>query len=445
MKFNKIFTLLSVLIAANIVIFLLFNSCTTTGPAAVLSGVSLTVDNVSAEEIWLKCEKGDASGLTKVIIRRDDKRLIGFSLWGRDTVICDDSIQPGKSYSYQAFLFQDDLSKGTTNTVSARAMDTTSHDFTWQAFLFGVPGTSSLSGASFINENDIWAVGDVYLKDSLGQIEEPRYNAFHWNGIVWEKKRAYDAINETTPLLGVFAINPNIIICSDGSPYFKIKDGWKLYHLWNLGILKNSNGLIHKIWGSSMSDIYFTGRTGSIVYNSSGNWYFIDVKERYDFNDVFGITDPKDNSITVFCAGSDYGDLFDNDQSFRKAKLIKITNRTKVDSVHWNGKPLITLWTNDGKRFYAGAGEIFSNKRGAWQKVLTGGGDNIINIRGNGMNDIFAVGSFGTILHFNGKTWKAYNGFGGMHFSTVTVKDNLVVAAGSTNSAQGVVVIGKRN
>ncbi len=67
-------------------------------------------------------------------------------------------------------------------------------------------------------------------------------------------------------------------------------------------------------------------------------------------------------------------------------------------------------------------------------------------IRGNGLNDVFAVGSFGEVLHYNGKRWTSFinetgldnGGYGGL-----AVKGNLVVATGG-NNPQAVILMGRR-
>ncbi|GEM_PF-3371976 len=69
-------------------------------------------------------------------------------------------------------------------------MDTTSHNFIWRIFTFGgKAGSSFLYAVAIIDENNIWAVGEIYLKDSLENPDPLPYNAVHWNGSEWELKR----------------------------------------------------------------------------------------------------------------------------------------------------------------------------------------------------------------------------------------------------------------
>lgn len=69
-------------------------------------------------------------------------------------------------------------------------MDTTSHNFTWQAFEFGKQtNVSRLFDVAIINENDIWAVGEIYMNDSLGNPATNAYNAVHWDGTTGSQEK----------------------------------------------------------------------------------------------------------------------------------------------------------------------------------------------------------------------------------------------------------------
>ena len=48
-----------------------------------------------------------------------------------------------------------------------------------------------LYDVAIIDENNIWAVGEIYLNDSLGQPDPTPYNAVHWDGISWNLKKIY--------------------------------------------------------------------------------------------------------------------------------------------------------------------------------------------------------------------------------------------------------------
>ncbi len=48
--------------------------------------------------------------------------------------------------------------------------DTTSHNYAWQTFILGDGNSSVLYDAAIIYDTLIYAVGEIYLKDSTGQL-----------------------------------------------------------------------------------------------------------------------------------------------------------------------------------------------------------------------------------------------------------------------------------
>ncbi len=67
-------------------------------------------------------------------------------------------------------------------------------------------------------------------------------------------------------------------------------------------------------------------------------------------------------------------------------------------------------------------------------------------VRGNSVNDLFVVGSYGEVLHFNGSTWKSFReqtqlSYGS--YTSVAVRGNLVIAVGYEGN-RAVVARGRR-
>ena len=50
---------------------------------------------------------------------------------------------------------------------NGNGQDTTSHNFTWETWTFGEHSSSVLNDVAIIDENNIWAVGEIYMNDSL--------------------------------------------------------------------------------------------------------------------------------------------------------------------------------------------------------------------------------------------------------------------------------------
>jgi hypothetical protein len=58
--------------------------------------------------------------------------------------------------------------------------DTTSHDFTWTTYTLG-DGQSYLQDVYAVSDTDVWAVGEIYLKDSTGNLDCNLYEHFNRN------------------------------------------------------------------------------------------------------------------------------------------------------------------------------------------------------------------------------------------------------------------------
>ena len=151
--------------------------------------VSLTLEDVSCIEAWIKLNTSNISLPTEVELQKDGSLFKTINLIVPDTILYIDSLLPNRTYSFKSII--QSVNQSIRDSVSVATLDTTSHNFTWQTFTFGDPATggSVLYDVAIIDENDIWAVGEIYLLDTLGQPDPLLYNAVHWNGRQWEVKR----------------------------------------------------------------------------------------------------------------------------------------------------------------------------------------------------------------------------------------------------------------
>jgi hypothetical protein len=106
-------------------------------------------------------------------------------------------------------------------------MDATSHNITWQIFTFGEHQHSRLNDVAIIDppageagENNIWAVGEIYMNDSIGQADPTRYNLALWDENDWEIERVlYYYLGQSfyNPIQSFFAFSlRNIWLCGNG-------------------------------------------------------------------------------------------------------------------------------------------------------------------------------------------------------------------------------------
>ena len=169
--------------------------------------------------------------------------------------------------------------------------DTTSHNFTWQTFEFGQHSSSVLYDVAIIDENNIWAVGEIFMNDSLGNPDPTYYNAIHWDGIEWMPKRIlYNG--GTWSIKSVFAFSSNDIWFS---AFVRYLNG-QFVELPIPGILMGWG--VNKIWGSSSNDLYVVGNGGNIAHYNGSQWTKIESGTTLHLTDIYG-----DDAGNVYAAG----------------------------------------------------------------------------------------------------------------------------------------------
>jgi len=140
---------------------------------------------------------------------------------------------------------------------------------------------------------------------------------------------------------------------------------------------------------------------------------------------------------SVYCAVSNPFDLNEEE------RILKITNATKVDTISWIGREVVSIWTPDETHLYACGDGVFENDGNGWKEMVTGASIFTNSMRDNANNDIVVVGGFGFIAHWNGSSFRIYPPAMDVIYRSVAMKGNMIVAVGTTG-AQGVVTIGKR-
>ena len=206
-------------------------------------------------------------------------------------------------------------------------IDTTSHAINWTIDEIGEYG-SILRDVVIIDENNIWAVGEIYLKDSLGNPDPKAYNAVHWDGSKWQLKRIFfpTVCGGTSltayPAKAIFAFNDGQIrISSSGDKIAILKDGAQIN---KLCLPSNVSMSINKLWGNSSNDLYVVGYGGNIAHYYNSVWSRIESGTDINLRDVWG---SPDGSI-VWAAGFEdsYGTVLLRKTGNVFEKVLEITD-----------------------------------------------------------------------------------------------------------------------
>jgi hypothetical protein len=114
-----------------------------------------------------------------------------------------------------------------------------------------------------------------------------------------------------------------------------------------------------------------------------------------------------------------------------------------VDTIAWiHNRTVLSVWFHSFNRIFAcGDGIAIRNPDGLWQTIDTLPSYAKERIRGNHINDLFVVGHFGLVGHFNGISWKHFPdlSISGVYCSC-DVKGTMMVAAGLLTNRKAVIL-----
>ena len=352
------------------------------------------------------------------------------------------------------FLFFNSISCNTTEpTNNSDGIDTTSHNFTFQTCSFGEHSSSILYDVAIINENNIWAVGEIYMNDSLGQPDPHPYGIMHWNGSDWNVQKitaqnpsgGYSYITPT----GIFNINPSEIWLASGGVFrFDVQNiiqsFWLINYSGYTGGIFNNGETAQKISGISITDIYAVGNKGAIARYNGVSWQKIESGTELDIYDIVGKQNIN-NVYEVICVAAK--------QSVNSNKKIYRIENSILTELNVNGiaSSIRGIWFKSGEKYYVvGSGMYYKNNINSIDSWISFGETvtpfytNAID--GNDLNDIVVCGAYGELLHYNGSSWKSYQNQLEMQagsYRSIKIKNNLLVAVGY-DSPKAVITIGRR-
>ncbi len=277
--------------------------------------------------------------------------------------------------------------------------DTTSHNFIWTADT--LPG--NVFDISGLDENNVWLAGEFWKNDPQTG-KTIKYNFGYWDGNRWSLK----TILKSGHYMGIYVFSKNNIWLTDGGMIHWNGKYWKLYHPWNMGILDETEGGVTKVWGLDSSSVFFIGLKGTIIHYNGNTFTKMESGTDIDLTHIYGL-----DGNHIWVVGDDSG--LDGGQS-----VLLFYNGANWNIKYHRYYEDDTPPENAYKGIWADKDSlILVNVWGYWhESVSTGKGrQEYISILpagytrdffANNKNDIFMVGDFQTIHHFNGVSWKSY-------------------------------------
>jgi hypothetical protein len=420
-----------ILMSISILILLSF-SCKDVGVQPLDKTITLTIEDASCTEVWLRIKVGAGCTNREVTLKRDTIVLFTRTLNDLETVLIDTNLTPSHTYTYTASLLNGSLASSST----ARTMDTTSHSFSWQTFTLGDgTGSSTLYDVAIISDTCIWAVGEIYRNDTT-------FNAAKWDGQQWILDQIlypYQGQQYYAQLHSVFAFSGNDLWIGSNQPMHWNGTSWQVFDL----TASVWNGWINKIWGTSSNNLYAVGSNGAIVHYNGSGWTKLESGTDLQFLDIYGASDSRTGKHQILSVCT---------RNFPLGKgifSIQGNTATEISSSPIQYE-LYSVWFVPNRHYYVIGDGIFE-KNSLSDSTWNNGPLDITRyattkIRANGLNDVFVVGAFGECLHYNGASWKSYQNETGLtngSYTSVAVRGNLVIAVGG-DSPSAVVAIGRR-
>jgi hypothetical protein len=402
---------------------------------------SFTFEDVSCTEAWFNIKIFNLEKPVIASVYVNDALNSTFNIISSDdTTFYVENLLPKKNYEVYVELISANKKVYRSNRLSFTTMDTTSHNFTFQSWEFGDGSSSALYDVAIIDENNIWAVGEIYLKDSLGNYDPHAYNAVHWDGTKWELKRIpiyIQGIIFYPVITTIFAFNKNdiwfcgihyngqnFVLKNNGFPTLPNGDGWRE----------------NKMWGTSSNDLYTVGNNGMIAHWDGKRWTKIESGVNVIINDIYGDFNYRDKNYEIIFVGS---------SAMTMSNIVGKIKDLSVENIGKKNLPLFIrgIWFKSKRKYYVVGEGVFvtNNPDKGWDSI------DITNyfsrdVTGTDLNDVYIVGDFEDFLHFNGYSWYRNvlpSKYGGGSFFRVEVKNKIVAFVGY-DGPKARIVIAKR-
>jgi hypothetical protein len=416
-------------------------------PPPSQSTITLTPEAASCTAAALKLSVNDAARPQSWELRRDGLKTTGGLLFASDTALLDLTLAPSRAYNYKAYRLENNKVVDSSAFVQVKTMDTTSSAYTFDIEYFG-DGQSQFYDVFAVSDTEAYAVGHITKRDSLGRLNDD-YNGARWDGKKWTLIKipvlAFCDRTTTIPatLTNCLGISPNHFLFSEGSQIIRF-DGSSYKDDCN----KLPTFLVLKMWGSTNSQ-YLVGTKGITAYWDGKYYTLIPTSTTLDLTDIWG------NDHEVWAVGGPPRNHTSTIQYMNDNTWINVDALTFIGQKHVN-----SVWVDEKgfsqKGFIGFTGNGVYYYDFGWKTppdaMMKGYQSRTTNywfdrIRGSNLNNVFAVGDYGIILHYNGSNWEFYPevftpSLPRLLYS-VSVTKNKVFAVGDENSI-GIIITGHK-
>jgi len=387
-----------------------FPGCTDRGiePPLPQSPLTLAVEDVGVTEAWLRLGLSAEATPRKVDLKYNGLVITSLTLTTSDTVIVLDSLLPNQKYHFTCFRAID-ATRCDSASVWLTTMDTTSHNFTWEIDTLGQAASSVLYDVAIISDTLAYAVGEIFVRDSLGGIDPTPYSLAKWNGTGWQLMRMYYSSNGSpqviAPIRGIAVLESQDFWFAAGSVFHW--DGHSAFADLSFSRLElpEPNGTLEKIRGTSRASLCAVGNAGSIIRLAGTAWSKLESGTTLPVQDIW-VGPRHANSTESICLASAF-------QANQGEELLLLgansADKLPTSGLAWR---LSGLWFVPDRLYIVVGDGVFVKRSikdiSTWQNLAPEVTQYYVSaVAGTGLNDVVAVGHFGEVLHFNGVSWRS--------------------------------------
>jgi len=381
-------------------------SCNTTEPPdpppgdIVYNTIILTVEWTDLYRIKIKWNKSTLDTLTPFTYRLKQTDESGnqttkdFIITGTDTSYVagePDSLQPGTRlwFNIEGYNAENKL-RDTSQTITAQTLQPTSHNIVWTIDTLGQPG-DLLYDIWGLDENNVYAVGGVHINGEVSGI-------IKWDGIKWNLFTSFDGIKQ-----GIFGFdNDKIFVVGEFSNrgVVGIWDGISWTQFRSEYFLSKGDTVypLRSVWGSSPDDVWAVGAQGTIVHWDGSEWEKIQSPTSMYLIDIYGTS-----SRNIYAVGATLTNEYEL-LHFDGNNWKLISNQIPISAMMFR-----SIWIDkSGSGFIVGSRGLHYNGS-TWSLIPDNRFVRLQRVRGSGMNNVFAGGQYGNLLHYNGIEWTKYS------------------------------------
>ncbi len=423
--------------------------------------LSLSLADVDVFTATLSLETKDLPLPATLTLTRNGEIQSTFFLYKPDTTIYDSTLNASTDYTWQVLLKKGDQIEKSSNVLTGRTLDTTSHNFTWRVDTLGYY-LSSVRDVAIVSENNIWAVGAFHKRHAdRDSTVLDRYNAAHWDGKTWTLVKIptqdySNYINHLPPddypsdITCIWVVDENNIWGFSNVGSYVHFNGTE----WTTDWVANRWGMVQKIWGRNGNDLYFVGTNGGITHYNGSSFTRIPYPDVVDFVDVWGDQDGTVRAVGNKLNSSYYSEVV---RITPASATVEFTGLNRTDSNPFSPPDLFysVWWKNPQKTWFQADNGLAQWKSGKYFRLFSNGSGENSNlglfVRGNEKEELIIAGGWGQIFHYNRSTIRKWQDEGSRaHYTKCAIKGNQAVVGGweagksFDDQSRAVVALGKR-